>query len=443
MNKELNNIFKILFLASFVFLIFTPKLVNAKETKLTNCNIVYLQANTSGSLTCSSRGQVESYYLNCTNDSSQQLTLNEVCCCTQNITYSCNWAPIKKSGTATNENIAPECAKNEKVGSDCDPNTKPEAKMVAGTLTQPLCCCPSSGGGADANYRADIILPQLSIAIDTVKLSQEVYCTGEDNSGDCYYPWIAEYINGIYKYGFGVAGILAAIMLMAGGIIWLISAGDASKITQAKNLITGSIVGLIILSTSYIILTMINPDLVSLKALKIGEIERIVVEGDSSEPMNVSSNEIANILGIKCGQDSVAQIVNKSKGKITYSNEKRGQSAGNGLVYLDCSSFTSFVQECAGLPSGGTYTGTIFKDSIIFNDPDTSNLKPGDLIGWGPQHSGDKEGHVLIYLGNKLFGDVHGGDSGREPGNAVGLYSLASIKESAARHNVDNLYIKK
>ena len=157
----------------------------------------------------------------------------------------------------------------------------------------------------------------MSIKIDTVKLSQEAFCTGTENSGECHIPWIAEYINGIYKYGFGIGGILAAIMLMAGGLIWLVSAGDASRISQAKDLILGSIIGLLILSTSYIILTAVNPDLAKLRPIKIGQIDPIEIEGDSSASISLDVSATAAFLGINCGQDSVQEIVNKSKGKVT------------------------------------------------------------------------------------------------------------------------------
>jgi hypothetical protein len=84
--------------------------------------------------------------------------------------------------------------------------------------------------------------------------------------------WIGEYITGIYNYGLSVAGILAAIMLMAGGLLWLVSGGDAGRITQAKELIVGSITGLIILAASFIILVQINPNLVKFNPLSIGTI---------------------------------------------------------------------------------------------------------------------------------------------------------------------------
>jgi len=95
---------------------------------------------------------------------------------------------------------------------------------------------------------------------------------------ECSIPWIGEYTKGIYNYLIAIAGILAAIMLMAGGVLWLVSRGEASKITQAKDLILGSIVGIIILASSYLVLLQLNPNLVNLQNLKINSIKNIEIK---------------------------------------------------------------------------------------------------------------------------------------------------------------------
>lgn len=86
---------------------------------------------------------------------------------------------------------------------------------------------------------------------------------------------LAQYIGAIYNYGMAIAGILATIVLMGAGVIWLTSGGDSGKITQAKDLISGSVAGLLILVVSWVILNTINPDLVQLKAIKTTNLERV------------------------------------------------------------------------------------------------------------------------------------------------------------------------
>ncbi len=87
-------------------------------------------------------------------------------------------------------------------------------------------------------------------------------------SGKMYSSLLAEYIKALYNYGLIIGSILAAVVLMGGGMLWLVSAGNDSRISQAKELITGSIVGLVILFSSWLILTTINPNLVKLKILE-------------------------------------------------------------------------------------------------------------------------------------------------------------------------------
>lgn len=442
MKKILNHILKVFFIAILVLTIFQAKPSLAGDAQLVDCAVSYLPAGVSSQQQCFSIKKVTAPYYNCVSYDNP-LTLNETCCCAQKIEYTCNW---RTETTTSNPELSTSettggCYDGETIGQDCKPSDKHSSTGGFNTTKRVFCCCPKSEDNtAVADKKAPFVIPQLSVKIDTVKLSQEVFCTGEDQEGECHIPWIAEYIKGVYKYGFGIGGILAAIMLMAGGLIWLISGGDASRITKAKDLILGSIVGLMILSTSYIILTFINPELVNLKPLKIGEIEAIQVDEDSSSPVVLEKNSISQFLGINCGSDSVADIINKSKGKITYDNKKRGQKSSDNKLYLDCSSFATFVRDCAGLNPVPSFTGYIFKDKTIFNDNDTSKLTPGDLIGWPPDGG---NGHVLIYLGNNIFGDVHGG-TGRQPGQAVSNnITLQDIKDSAKRHNVSNLYIKR
>jgi len=78
---------------------------------------------------------------------------------------------------------------------------------------------------------------------------------------------LGRYILSIYNYGLAIVGILAAIILMAGGLLWLSSGGSATKIGQAKELMIGSVVGLIILSGAWIILNTINPNLTQLPSI--------------------------------------------------------------------------------------------------------------------------------------------------------------------------------
>lgn len=81
--------------------------------------------------------------------------------------------------------------------------------------------------------------------------------------------WIARYVRWAYQYAIGIAGVFAVLMITIGGLMWIMAAGDAGKITNAKNYITGAITGLVLILGAYLILNFLNPALVSPRALTI------------------------------------------------------------------------------------------------------------------------------------------------------------------------------
>ncbi|MCU0680146.1 MAG: pilin [Planctomycetes bacterium] len=156
------------------------------------------------------------------------------------------------------------------------------------TMNQkPVCCCnvagsmiKSAGTSSTSSGDAKFTNPfdKLQIKIPGMARFSDVDC----QDGSCEVPWIGQYIAGLYKYAINIGGILAVIVTMIGGLIWLVSAGDASRITLAKEFIGGGVSGLIVLLTSYMLLLQVNPDLIALKPIKIRAIERIEVLSDSS-----------------------------------------------------------------------------------------------------------------------------------------------------------------
>src|SRR3989339_1568891 len=83
----------------------------------------------------------------------------------------------------------------------------------------------------------------------------------------------ARYLSGLYKFFVGIAGILAVFIIALGGVQWLICGGSSEKISKAKETIIGAVVGLLLALGSYLVLYVINPDLVSFKALPVIKIE--------------------------------------------------------------------------------------------------------------------------------------------------------------------------
>jgi len=71
------------------------------------------------------------------------------------------------------------------------------------------------------------------------------------------------YIKKIYQIGIGIAGVLAVLMIVIGGIEYIASAANPTLKGAAKTRIWAAIGGLILALFSYIILNTINPKLVN------------------------------------------------------------------------------------------------------------------------------------------------------------------------------------
>jgi hypothetical protein len=112
-------------------------------------------------------------------------------------------------------------------------------------------------------------------------------------AGEGSFANIADFIQYIYKYSFIVAAVLATIMVILSGIQWIVSGGDSSKIQSAKKRIGGSIIGVLILATSYVILQTINPALVNLRLPRTFMIQEMSIMSPSCSDITNSAVRIA------------------------------------------------------------------------------------------------------------------------------------------------------
>ena len=78
---------------------------------------------------------------------------------------------------------------------------------------------------------------------------------------------IGQYIRAIYNYAIGIVGILAVVVMMVGGIIWITAGGNAERVGQAKAWIAAAITGLILTLCSFVILKTVNSNLVEFKSI--------------------------------------------------------------------------------------------------------------------------------------------------------------------------------
>jgi hypothetical protein len=73
---------------------------------------------------------------------------------------------------------------------------------------------------------------------------------------------LANYVGHIFRYGSYLAIALAILMIIYGGFKYAGSAGNPEAMGEAKEFITGAIIGLIVLILGYLILSQVSPGLV-------------------------------------------------------------------------------------------------------------------------------------------------------------------------------------
>lgn len=83
-----------------------------------------------------------------------------------------------------------------------------------------------------------------------------------------YVEDLSSYLANLYQYFVGIVGILAAVMIMYGGIMWILAAGNQSRIQNAKNVIFSAIIGVVIAFSSYLLLYLLNPRTVDYETLQ-------------------------------------------------------------------------------------------------------------------------------------------------------------------------------
>lgn len=131
---------------------------------------------------------------------------------------------------------------------------------------------------------------------------------------------IADYIIAIYKYGIGIVGIIATVVMMIGGVIWLTAGGSPEKIKDAQEWIKSALTGLVLALGSYLILATINTDLVN---FKIRGIQTVKENTQASASLGcceyvelTSSKKAANMTKTDCEKKSGTFAA----GKVAYQN---------------------------------------------------------------------------------------------------------------------------
>lgn len=170
-------------------------------------------------------------------------------------------------------------------------------------------------------------------------------------------PWIAEYIIGFYKYALTIGAILAIIMIIAGGFLHMMAGARPELATKAKQMIFGSLNGLVIILFAYLILFLINPNLVSLKAIKLDVIKKAILIMDSQDaPSKMTKGHIKCNIDNQPVKQSDGSLVDQSKltgnGKYPFYETnsiytRSGKYQKPDLIIIHATNGTSFLNKVA------------------------------------------------------------------------------------------------
>lgn len=73
-------------------------------------------------------------------------------------------------------------------------------------------------------------------------------------------------IANIIRTAMGLLGIIAVLIILYGGFMWMTAAGNDDRVGKAKQIITAGIIGLLIIITSYAIASFVVSSLVQATA---------------------------------------------------------------------------------------------------------------------------------------------------------------------------------
>ncbi|MCB9799029.1 transglycosylase SLT domain-containing protein [Candidatus Nomurabacteria bacterium] len=170
--------------------------------------------------------------------------------------------------------------------------------------------------GMQSELAQDALLrdgPALQITIPGLRFANPQDIAAEiekvqSEEGDSKYivvPYLGEYMISMYRYGIVSIGVIATVMIIISGMQWMIPSGSAGA-QAAKERISRAIIGLLLATSSWLILYVINPSLVEFQYLKV-----LSVVGVSPEDLLITDKPTGEYNSVGGGNPS--EFVGKGK----------------------------------------------------------------------------------------------------------------------------------
>lgn len=132
-----------------------------------------------------------------------------------------------------------------------------------------------------------------------------------------------EYLALAYKFLLPAMSLIAVVMVMVGGLEYVVSGGSAKRVDKAKHRITNALVGLVILMSAYAIAALLDPRLVNLMALRTPLLKQVIFLDPNSFCENLAQYgfTISPTKG-DCGGQGTITAIDENKAQKIQSNFK-------------------------------------------------------------------------------------------------------------------------
>ncbi len=169
---------------------------------------------------------------------------------------------------------------------------------------------------------------------------------------------LGQYISVVYQWMLGAAAVIAIVMTLVGGLQY-VTAGATEKIAEATTRIKNGVIGLVLLLCVVLIMTVVNPQLLTLKVPRLPLIRTLELGGNKScekyiseeydvEPEHADKDQVCGQRGLvksKAGKEVLAGTVcNYTSGCFpgSYCVEVPGKKGGveAGPTCISCSEVT-------------------------------------------------------------------------------------------------------
>lgn len=164
----------------------------------------------------------------------------------------------------------------------------------------------------------------------------------------------AQYISKLYEWTISVTGILAGIMIMIGGLLYLTAGGSPERVSNAKSYISNALIGLILALTSYFLLQTVNPALLNLRFPKVPLVAPAIAFTQFCEDLEEAGIKVnpKQVGATACGDIGIPEVTDENS--VVPTNCTYGKCADVEQACIPCTSpnpldcaKTATCQSCA------------------------------------------------------------------------------------------------